>query len=98
MFYWFRSDNGSLTKSRSYFQVTSNRCSLSCSNANASSSDPVQIYMVANDSVFILTYTKIERLKESSVKIASIMFEYELYDPKKRADEGLMYYLDEFCR
>ncbi len=98
-FFWFR-ETGQIThESISYFQIAKNRCSVSVKNADAYCNDPVQVYDIKNDTVFVLAISEIMPMKKSeNIAIRRQPYSNELFDVAKKPDRTKQYFLDSLCK
>jgi len=66
---------------------------------NAYCSDPIQIFEVKGDSIFVLTQSEIKPVKlNERFKIQSVAYSIELYKVDKRPKKEHQYFLDSECK
>ena len=97
-FFWFRGTGQVTHEGLSYFQITDDRCKLSTKHANAYCNEPIQVYEIKGDTIFILTQSEIVPIKiNESYKIKAVPYSIELYEVGKRPNKGQQYFLDSVC-
>lgn len=97
-FFWFRGSGQITQAGLSYFQITKDKCNLSFNNANAYCDEPIQINKINNDTIFLLTMSKIVSIKfHKRFQIIAIPYSIELYDTLKKPLLKEQYFLDSFC-
>lgn len=98
-FFWFKGAGQITHGGLSYFQIAKDRCDLSFKNANAYCSEPIQIYEVKEDTVFVLTQSEIKPVKiNERFKIQAVPYSIELYEVDKRPNREHQYFLDSVCK
>ena len=98
-FFWFK-DAGQITHgSFSYFQIAKDKCDLSFKKANAYCNEPIQIFDIKEDTVFLLTQSEIINIKTNErFRIKSVAYSIEFYEVGKRPNREKQYFLDSVCK
>lgn len=98
-FYWFKGSGQIMHSGISYFQITDDRCKLSIKGAIGYCKEPIQIYEIKNDSIFVLAMSEIITVnKHERFKIINVPYNIELYDANKKPDIAKQYFLDSLCK
>ncbi|MDZ4793845.1 MAG: hypothetical protein SGI83_06160 [Bacteroidota bacterium] len=66
-FFWFKGTGQITHSSLSYFQLAKDKCDLSFKKANAYCNEPIQVYDINKDTVFMLTQSEIISIKKTKV-------------------------------
>jgi hypothetical protein len=97
-FFWFRDEKQITHEGLSFFQIADDKCKLSVDNANAYCNNPIQIYKIKKDTIFILVHSKITTIKpDKEFKIEGLGYSIELYDAGKKPNHEYQYFLDTVC-
>ena len=99
IFFWFKGTGQITHGSLSYFQIAKYKCDLSFKKVNAYCNEPIQIFDIKEDTVFLLTQSEIINIKaHERFKIKSVAYSIELYEVGKRSNREKQYFLDSVCK